>query len=360
MAVDDDTSDSTSSPNVNKDTLDSTNPLYMHPSESAGSTLVPVVFDVTGYRSWRRGILRGLSVKNKVGFITEKCKKPDSDHPTFEQWERCDDMVTSWIINSLSKDLADSLQYVVDAKELWQELEDRYDQTNGAKLYQLERKINDLSQGTLDITGYYTKIKKLWEELNTLNTHAQCKYQCTCGAKANMHKAEQDRRLIRFLIGLNEVYIVVRGSILMMNPLPSIAQAFSILIQEEKQREVMPSNHLMMESASMNVSGLANPVFRTNYAQQRNTTGNNSYRGSYPSNRSHLFCDYCKKQGHTKDKCYKLHGFPQDFKFTKGKSTASAASVHGGPEGIVPRGCSEVGARNQSMGIQNLTKEQYN
>ncbi|XP_019251133.1 PREDICTED: uncharacterized protein LOC109230056 [Nicotiana attenuata] len=266
MAVDGDTSNSTDLPNVNKDTLDSTNPLYMHPSESAGSILVPVVFDRTGYRSWRRGVLKALSVKNKVGFINGKCKKPNSGHPTFEQWERCEDMVTSWILNSLSKDLADNLQYVVDAKELWLELEDRYDQTNGANLYQLEREINDLSQGTLDITGYYTKMKKLWEELNTLNAHAQCKCQCTCGAKASMQKAEQDRRLIRFLTGLNEVYTVVRGSILMMNPLPGIAQAFSILIQEEKQREVKPNNHLMIESASMNVNGPVNPGFRTNYA----------------------------------------------------------------------------------------------
>ena len=33
---------------------------------------------------------------------------------------------------------------------------------------------------------------------------------------------------------------------------------------------------------------------------------------------SHLFCDHCKKQGHTVDKCYKLHGYPprqqQSFK----------------------------------------------
>lgn len=115
-------------------------------------------------------------------------------------------MVTSWILNSLSKDLADSLQYVRDAKELWQELEDRYDQTNGAKLYQLQKVIGDLSQGTLDITGYYTKMKKLWEELNTLNAHAQCNCTCTCGAKTNMHKTEQDRRLIQFLMGLNKVY----------------------------------------------------------------------------------------------------------------------------------------------------------
>lgn len=134
---------------------------------------------------------------------------------------------TSWILNSLSKELANSLQYVNDAKELWQELEDMYDQTSEAKLYQLQKEITDLSQGTLDITDYYTKMKILWEELNILNVAAKCTCQCIRGAKYNMHKVEQDRRLIQFLMGLNEVYTVVRGSILMMNQLLNIAQSFS-------------------------------------------------------------------------------------------------------------------------------------
>ncbi|XP_016439476.2 uncharacterized protein LOC107765351 [Nicotiana tabacum] len=187
-------------------------------------------------------------MKNKVGFITGKCKKPNTDDTTYDQWARWDDMVTSWILNSLSKDLTDSLQYVGDAKKLWQELEDRYDQTNGANLYQLQKEINDLSQGALDITRHYTEIKRLWEKLNNLNAYAQCNCQCTCGAKANMHKVEHNRRLIQFLMGLNEVYTVVRGNIPMMNPLPSISQAFTILIQEEKHREVGPRNKLVMES----------------------------------------------------------------------------------------------------------------
>ncbi|XP_070008277.1 uncharacterized protein [Nicotiana sylvestris] len=224
----------------NKDTqdtatiLDSTNPLYMHPSKSVGTILVSMAFDGTGYISKMRGVLRALSLKSKVVFIIGKCKKPNAGEATYDRWARCDDMVTLWILNLLSKDLADGLQYVSDAKELWKELEDMYNQTNGAKLYQLKKEINDLNQGTLDITGYCTKMKKIWEELNTLNTHAQCGCQCTCGAKGNMYKIEQDRRLIQFLMGLNEDHTIVRGSILMMNPLPSIAQAFSILIQEEK------------------------------------------------------------------------------------------------------------------------------
>ncbi|XP_075074653.1 uncharacterized protein LOC142162227 [Nicotiana tabacum] len=175
-----------------------------------------MAFDGTGYRSRMRGVLRALSVKNKVVFITGKCKKPNAREATYDRWAQCDDV------------------YVSDAKELWQELEDMYNQTNRAKLYQLQKEINDLNQETLDITGYYTKMKNIWEELNTLNTHGQYGCQCTCGAKGNMYKTEQDRRLIQFLMGLNKDHTIVRGNILMMNPLPSIAHAFSILIQEEK------------------------------------------------------------------------------------------------------------------------------
>nr|XP_016454322.1 PREDICTED: uncharacterized protein LOC107778556 [Nicotiana tabacum] len=38
---------------------------------------------------------------------------------------------------------------------------------------------------------------------------------------------------------------------------------------------------------------------------------------------SNLFYKYCKKPGHLIDKCYKLHGFPTNFKFTKGRKAAA-------------------------------------
>ncbi|XP_015166933.1 uncharacterized protein [Solanum tuberosum] len=103
--------------------IDFASPLYLRPSESAGSSLLPAVFDGT--------------VKSKTEFINGTIVRPALVDPGFLQWERCDDMVTSWILNSLSPDLRDSLQYVNNAHELWAELEERYDQTNGCKLYQL-------------------------------------------------------------------------------------------------------------------------------------------------------------------------------------------------------------------------------
>ncbi|XP_016481850.2 uncharacterized protein LOC107802793 [Nicotiana tabacum] len=148
---------------------------------------MPVPFGGIGYRSWRRSVLRALSVKNKLGFINGECRKPSPNSAQFRQWKRCDDMVTSWILNSFAKEISDSVEYANNSVELWRELEDRYNQTNGAKLYQIQKEINDLVQGSLDITAYYTQMKRLWEELNTLSAnlsaitfaHVDQKRQCT-------------------------------------------------------------------------------------------------------------------------------------------------------------------------------------
>lgn len=304
--------------------------LYMHPSDNPGAALVPIPFDGTGFRSWKRGVYRALSVKNKLDFVNGECKRPDLETPQYRQWERCDNIVTSWILNSLVKEIADSVEYVNDSFELWRELKDRYDQTNGAKLYQIQREINDLSQGTLDITTYYTRMKRLWEELSTLHVKTQCKCSCSCGAKENVFRAEQERRLIQFLMGLNETYTAVRGNILMMNPLPSLAQTFSLLVQDEKQREIKPNTQLFMESTALNMGNSGKMIMEsgsfnasssggasTSRQPRQNAAGNNNFRTNYSQittyngNRGRIVCDYRRKTGHTRDRCYKLHGYPQ-------------------------------------------------
>ncbi|XP_047270485.1 uncharacterized protein LOC124899595 [Capsicum annuum] len=312
---------------------ETSNPLYMHPSDSPGASLVPVPFDGGGYRSWRRSVLRALLAKNKLGFVNGECKKPEPNLSQFWLWERCDNMVTSWILNSLSKEISDSMEYVNDSIELWRELEDRYGQTNGAKLYKIQKKINDLTQGNLDITAYYTKIKKLWEKLNTLSNKSHCICACVCGPKENGHKAEQDRRLIQFLMCLNEVYTVVRESILMMTPLPSMAQAFSILIQEEKHREFKPSNVLNMEFTSLNASSFGTRNFRT----------------TCPSNRGPI-------RSFNGNLGISLRTYNPNHKFNKGKR--AVANVHGMPTNtIFDKG--ENAEEKEDSKVISMSKEQY-
>ncbi|XP_070017766.1 uncharacterized protein [Nicotiana sylvestris] len=125
----------------NQPIIDTSSTFYMHPSDNPGIALVPIPFDGFGYHSLRRGVMRSLSGKNKLDFINGDCKKLDPDSSSYRLWERCDDMVTSWILNSLAKEIANSVEYVTDAIELWKELEDRNDQKNGTKLYKFKRRL---------------------------------------------------------------------------------------------------------------------------------------------------------------------------------------------------------------------------
>nr|DAD38746.1 TPA_asm: hypothetical protein HUJ06_013068 [Nelumbo nucifera] len=50
--------------------------------------------------------------------------------------------------------------------------------------------------------------------------------------------------------------------------------------------------------------------------------------------KSSVTCSHCGKNGHSKDKCYRIIGFPPNFKFTKGKfATGGTPSVNSVTQG---------------------------
>jgi len=66
-------------------------------------------------------------------------------------------MVVSWLLNSMVPDLSKAFLYVNSAQELWDELLERFGESNGPLLYHLEKEIADLYQGSDSIAVYYTK-----------------------------------------------------------------------------------------------------------------------------------------------------------------------------------------------------------
>lgn len=122
-------------------------------------------------------------------------------------------------------------------------MEDRFGKSNGALLYQLQKELSDLVQGNSNVAGYYTKFKRIWDESDSFDTCVHCSCECSCGGKNRSLKSQQDGRLIQFLMRLNEAYFGVKSNILMGSPLPSINHAYSLLIQEEKQKEIHAAQH---------------------------------------------------------------------------------------------------------------------
>ncbi|KAH9786417.1 retrovirus-related pol polyprotein from transposon RE2 [Citrus sinensis] len=206
--------------------LDAANPYFLHHSDHPGMVLVSKPLNGDNYSTWCRAMTISLNAKSKLGFIDGTTTIP-STTDEYASWKKCNDMILSWILNSLTQDLADSVIFSTTAQEVWEDLRDRFSQSNAPRIFQIERDIACLAQDQMTVAAYYTRLKKLWDELGSYNDTV-----CSCGAD---HKR---RRLMQFLMGLNESYSAIRGQILLINPLPDVAKAYSSIVQEEKQRSL--------------------------------------------------------------------------------------------------------------------------
>ncbi|KAL0379286.1 UNVERIFIED_CONTAM: hypothetical protein Sradi_3234100 [Sesamum radiatum] len=74
----------------------------------------------------------------------------------------------------------------------------------------------------------------LWDEITCLDPLSAC----TCAAHTQVVNREASRQLMRFLMGLNSVYEHVRRQILLMEPRPHVQNAFSMVLQVEKELQV--------------------------------------------------------------------------------------------------------------------------
>jgi len=110
--------------------------------------------------------------------------------------------------------------YFDTGRELWQDLEERFGQSNKVRLFQVQKEVSCLSPGDMDIANYYTKAKQLWDESHAVGGILKCTCaKCECGVNGKLQNTEEQKH-IQSLMGLNSSYTVVRGSILMMTPFP--------------------------------------------------------------------------------------------------------------------------------------------
>lgn len=62
-----------------------------------------------------------LETKNNVGFIDGICEKPVDDEILARQWDRCNAVVLTWILGSVSKELYMGQIFSRNARVVWLE-----------------------------------------------------------------------------------------------------------------------------------------------------------------------------------------------------------------------------------------------
>lgn len=85
-------------------------------------------------------------------------------------------------MNSITKDIVETLIYCATTKKLWDEVEDQYGMSKGPQLYQIQRQISSVQQGNDSVTTYSIKLHRAWDEMDRLIPIPACKCgSCTCG-----------------------------------------------------------------------------------------------------------------------------------------------------------------------------------
>jgi len=132
-------------------------------------------------------------------------------------------------------------------------------------------------------------LKGLWDELAYYND--------------TIHGVQQDQqRLMQFLMGLNDTYNAIRGQVLLMNPFPSVWQAYSFVFQEEKKC-LLSSVHAINDYV-----GSAAMIVRSNNNKPTPLIGTRRFEHSYHSYGSQDF----KSQDRLPDNFSGGHRFEQD------------------------------------------------
>lgn len=202
-------------------------------------------------------------------------------------------MVSTWLMNSVSKKIGQSLLFMSSAESIWKNLISRFKQYDVPRINEIEQRLSTIQQGYLDISTYYTEIVTLWEYQNYVDLPV-CTYgKCECNAVFSWENLQQRSHVMKFLMGLNEAYEATRRHILMLKPIPAIEEVFNMVTQDERQKNIKPPTRV------------ENVVFQnsTSYSEQHEYSGSSEHTAYDVNNNNYRskprpICTHCGVAGH--------------------------------------------------------------
>lgn len=186
----------------------------------------------------------------------------------------------------MSKEISASIIFADTAQEIWLDLKDRFQQSNGPRIFQLRRELITHCQGQTSVSVYFKKLNALWEELNNFRPHCVCGKCCEGVKKLELfHRMDY---VLNFLMGLNKSFAQVRSQIL-------------LIVQEERQLTISSRVSTFVSSNDMafavkntnnkdnfsNFSARNVPVNRGNFTPRGadHNRNDSNFRGGLDKNR---------------------------------------------------------------------------
>ena len=233
---------------------------------------------------------QALSPRSLLPHLTQDA--PWATDPRYKRWIVEEQIIRSWLLDSMNTDYFQKFIEYRTAKAIWEAVHKFYSKKNdSSEISSLVNRANSLQQGDKTVMAYANELSSIYNELDF--------YRPPQYNSLQWEYTVQDR-IYHFLEGLRPEFEGLRSQIYNRGVHESFDDAIAAVVREEGRLQQMKVNPESLAFVS-HQGGKSQPFSFPPRGQDK---------GQEKQWKDGPFCNYCKRRGHTKDKCWKLRGRP--------------------------------------------------
>ena len=236
---------------------------------------------------------------------------PNEEHMDFMKWTIEEEFVFAWLLDSLAPEQQAQFISCDTSRKLWESIRRNHSkQGDKSKIIDLISISFSLKQGDKDVITCSNELCTIHHELD------HC-YPLSTDRVARDREATT--RSCIFLQGLRPEFEIIRSQLFNREVEPTFDEAISKVKGEESRLKAL---QIHIESSAFLTKGQKN--FGQHFPPHS--------RKNEQANRDNLICTFCNRKGHTREKCWTLHGRPSHFE-ARPPAHAHLVQSSGGVEG---------------------------
>ncbi|XP_010541190.1 PREDICTED: uncharacterized protein LOC104814715 [Tarenaya hassleriana] len=279
--------------------------------------LIPIVLNGDNYFYWTKAATAALNSKGLWDHVVSQkgpspqvlaaegetaeqtaLRQQQTDADFNKKWKQADSQALVILQGSLEPHILQSFISNDTAKSLWESLQSVYGNlSNISRIFELKKQLFHLQQHDQPFNKIQGEFCALWAELEEIRP-------TSTDPKIVMERAQEDK-VFSILLTLNASFNHLVYHLLRQIKLPTFEEVCMMVKREEGGHNLFAGPHEL-----------------AHYTQK-------SHSAPFPRrDRREFFCDHCRRNGHSKERCWVLnpHLKPPKFKDNSRKGTAMTAA----------------------------------
>ncbi|KAJ1386643.1 gag-polypeptide of LTR copia-type [Sesbania bispinosa] len=256
--------------------------------QSEGVFNVGIILNESNYDVWSQLMEMHIAEREKLSYIRGKVKPPTEKDEGYEKWYAENQKVKRCLLMSMKPEIMKRYLRLPTAFDIWNALSKAfYDGSDELQVFVLNQRAFTAKQNNRTLTEYYGELVEIFRELD----HRDKVVMKDPDDVKSYQKSIERLRVHIFLAGLDDDFEQVRGEILRKEVAPDLEECYALIRRETVRRTSLKTEDVISDSTAMMTR-----------KQAKQSKG--SEKGNYK-------CTQCNKDGHTKERCYEIIGYPE-------------------------------------------------